>query len=398
MVLNEHGCYALLGVSELSTVDDIRRAYRKLALKLHPDKATGNEEEFKRVTEAYNLLMEIRSGKTKSPSPKARSKPSNHGHGSAARVRKAYGKPSATTPNSTQGSAPRAGRSGRRTGQADAASARTWAPGKKPTNKAKWDAFRKAAQAAAARQDGHGSPKKERPTDKPQPSKKFSEAWQGDDSPWRKKVRESQKRRAAAAKAASKGSATDPKVGGDGETDKPEPLSATEMGFEALKGSWKRDPVIESKDEAASRPARGPAPLPESARVNRSKDKDGGEKEGGGWAANIASWFRGSRTSKGQATGELDIQKRLQVSRAKMISGTEMHIAVNRNAACPSCSGGGDTSCICDGNGVVEVREIIEVVVPANSVDGNRVRISGKGHADANGSVADLYVLLEELA
>ena len=73
-----------------------------------------------------------------------------------------------------------------------------------------------------------------------------------------------------------------------------------------------------------------------------------------------------------------------------------MHIAVNRNAACPSCSGGGDRSCICDGNGLVEVREIIQVDVPPNSVDGNRVRILGKGHADSDGSVSELYVTLEE--
>src|SRR5690349_17902387 len=48
--------YATLGVSKNASEDDIRRAFRKLAKELHPDISSGNEERFKKVSSAYEIL------------------------------------------------------------------------------------------------------------------------------------------------------------------------------------------------------------------------------------------------------------------------------------------------------------------------------------------------------
>ncbi len=53
--------YKTLGVNKNSSDGDIKKAYRKLAMKYHPDKTEGNkaaEEKFKKISEAYAVLSD----------------------------------------------------------------------------------------------------------------------------------------------------------------------------------------------------------------------------------------------------------------------------------------------------------------------------------------------------
>jgi DnaJ-class molecular chaperone len=49
--------YEILGVNNNATSDEIKKAYRKLALEHHPDKG-GNEDKFKNIQEAYQCLID----------------------------------------------------------------------------------------------------------------------------------------------------------------------------------------------------------------------------------------------------------------------------------------------------------------------------------------------------
>jgi molecular chaperone DnaJ len=61
MAAPKHEYYETLGVPKGSSADDIRKAYRKLARKYHPDLNPGDkasEERFKNVQEAYDILSD----------------------------------------------------------------------------------------------------------------------------------------------------------------------------------------------------------------------------------------------------------------------------------------------------------------------------------------------------
>ena len=73
MAAQKKDYYEVLGVSRTATQDEIKKAYRKLAVECHPDKNPGNveaEERFKHITEAYEVLS----------NPQKRSKYDQFGH------------------------------------------------------------------------------------------------------------------------------------------------------------------------------------------------------------------------------------------------------------------------------------------------------------------------------
>ena len=64
VVVEAFNPYAILQLSEGSSEDSIKKAYRKLTLIYHPDKETGSEQKFMELTEAYRVKQLKKCTKT----------------------------------------------------------------------------------------------------------------------------------------------------------------------------------------------------------------------------------------------------------------------------------------------------------------------------------------------
>lgn len=56
--MSKRDYYEVLGVAKTASADELKKAYRKAAVKYHPDKEGGDEAKFKEINEAYDVLKD----------------------------------------------------------------------------------------------------------------------------------------------------------------------------------------------------------------------------------------------------------------------------------------------------------------------------------------------------
>ena len=65
LIIQKKDYYGILGVTKKADENEIKKAYKKLAMKLHPDKnhAPQAAEAFKKVSKAYSCLSDVQKRK-----------------------------------------------------------------------------------------------------------------------------------------------------------------------------------------------------------------------------------------------------------------------------------------------------------------------------------------------
>ena len=73
--------YSILGVARNASPEDIKKAYRKLAMAHHPDRNGGDDSKFKDINEAYDVLSDpVKRTQHDNPQPQYNTNPNHHGH------------------------------------------------------------------------------------------------------------------------------------------------------------------------------------------------------------------------------------------------------------------------------------------------------------------------------
>ena len=65
MAVTKRDFYEVLGVVREAPIDEVKKAYRQMALKFHPDRNPGDDEatrKFKEAAEAYEILSDPENG------------------------------------------------------------------------------------------------------------------------------------------------------------------------------------------------------------------------------------------------------------------------------------------------------------------------------------------------
>lgn len=352
MALTEAHCYRLLGLSNASTLEEIRSAYRSIARRMHPDRAGGDAERFKEITAAYNLLVGRATGRIPAEK-KARKRPARGRRPRQSEAGARRSRPRAESQRARYEESTRREEAPRREARREEASARA------EQSTERRQTSREARRKARARSARRHAWDQARAQSDDRWDEEFAEAW----SAW---CRTAERFHAEDARRRAERTA---------------------------------ETTSESRDEA------DPNDSVESRRwapPRAGAEADAGAEQGG----ESASFFNRMRNGWKKVRRKValdrvghDVSLRLAIDPATQLFGGTRRVAITRAAACPSCGGHGDSSCICGGKGRIKVRETVSVVVPPGARAGARLRVEGKGTAGLDGAVdGDLYLLLEPAA
>ena len=99
------------------------------------------------------------------------------------------------------------------------------------------------------------------------------------------------------------------------------------------------------------------------------------------------------QTQREPKSEKLDITKKLDITLKDIFNDKPITIKLNSMEKCPQCSGG--TFCSnCGGTGFVNTTDSVKIKIPKNVINGQKIKLKGKGRSDSYGRRGDMYLIV----
>lgn len=127
-----------------------------------------------------------------------------------------------------------------------------------------------------------------------------------------------------------------------------------------------------------------------SARSSRGGASSFYEDLGGGFSS------RTNRSgAKQKPAQDLNITQDIKVSAKDIFNQKPVTVRINNLEKCTNCSGVGSVCSQCHGTGFVTYSKSLNVKIPAEVKEGQKIRLKGEGKTGSNGSKGDLYLVVK---
>lgn len=126
-----------------------------------------------------------------------------------------------------------------------------------------------------------------------------------------------------------------------------------------------------------------------------------GSRGGGSFYEDLGGGFssRSGRTSNARAqqkpAQDLNVTQDIKVTAKDIFNQKPVSVKINDLEKCTSCSGVGSVCSHCHGTGFVTYSKTLNVKIPAEVKEGQKIRLKGEGKLAANGSKGDLFLVVK---
>ncbi len=118
------------------------------------------------------------------------------------------------------------------------------------------------------------------------------------------------------------------------------------------------------------------------------------EDLGGGFSSRSGRTSRQSSQSRKPAQ-DLNITQEIKVSAKDIFNQKPVSVKINNLEKCTNCSGVGSMCSQCHGTGFVTYSKTLNVKIPAEVKEGQKIRLKGEGKLGSDGTKGDLYLVVK---